>query len=445
MTVQVRSTTRRARKSAVDNLGKGVVKLGNGKLLLKVGNGRDLQGKLVYKRYGPFENTPEGHAALVAQRDRHVFELANRGMESMPLGRQERVTLRAWSREWLDTDVANNNAASTLTKYERALEKHVWPFLGDVALVDLTDAMLKRWRKERQEAGLGADGVNYALKRIKTCLKAAVASKRTTGLIENPAASVDAVRVGQRKRHQSEKADYPKLMAAAAGHHLAAVIPFTLDSGLRCSEVGALHWGDIDWDNNRIWVRWHQVCSGSAKKNTVRRALVPGSKTSDGEFHDVQLSVATMALLKVHRARLRELQGPGWAAGQVSEWYYAKHSGSQSGEAYVVATDPGAEDALVFPSADGTPLQTNNLYGWFKRVCARAGVKKTFHGMRHDCGSFMLSDLVPLTVVSEHLRHANTDITATIYAHLIGDQRRLGAESMDRFWASLEVQAEVAV
>jgi integrase len=139
---------------------------------------------------------------------------------------------------------------------------------------------------------------------------------------------------------------------------------------------------------------------------------------------------------------LRKLQGPGWKAGTPTKWFYAAHSGSRSGAAYVVPTDPGAESGLIFPSADGTPLLTTNLAGWFGRVCKRAGVAKTYHGMRHDCGSFMLADLVPLTVVSKHLRHANTNITAEIYAHLIADQARLGAESMERYWASIEALAE---
>jgi len=441
MTVQVRSTTRRRRTKA-EAAGKGIFELKSGahvgKFMVKVGNGRDLQGKLLYKRYGPFVSVEDA----IAARDKHLVALGQRQGESMPLGRQDRVTFRAWSQEWLDTDVANKLAASTASKYAASLEKHVWPYLGGIALVELTDVILKRWRKDREDAGLGPDGINYALKRIKTCLKAAVASKRTTGLIENPADGVDGVRVGKPKRHPSSKADYPKLMAAAEGHYLAAVIQLTLDSGLRCSEVAALHWEDIDWSGCRLWVRWHQISSGAAKKGEDRHALVPGSKTSQGEFHDVQLSRRTIEALKAHRARLRELQGPGWAAGQLSEWYYAKHSGSLSGEAYVVPTDPGAERALIFPSADGTPLQTNNLYGWFKRVCAKAGVEKTFHGMRHDCGSFMLGDGVPLTVVSAHLRHANTAITAEIYAHLIKDQARLGADAMDSFWASLEAQAQ---
>jgi len=444
MTVQVRSTTRRRRSTKVDELGKGVVKLQGGtKLLLKVGNGRDLQGKLLYKRYGPFDNTPEGRAALVAKRDWHVMDLANRQLESMPLGREVKITFRAWSKEWL-ADIANRLAATTISKYERSLEMHVWPYIGDLALIDITDRTLKTWRTEREEAGLGPDGLNYALKRIRTCLKAAVASKRTTGLIENPADGVEGVRVGLRKRFTSERADYPKLIAAAGDHYLAAVIQLALDSGLREGEIGALHWEDIDWEGCRLWVRWHQGNSGSAKKGTVRHAFVPGSKTSKEEFHDVQLSRRTIEALRQHRDRLRKLQGPTWAAGKTTEWVYVAHSGRNAKVigTYVVPTDPGADKALIFPSADGTPLLTQNLYGWFKRVCQRAGVQKTFHGMRHDCGSFMLADGVPLSVVSAHLRHRDTGITAEIYSHLIKDQRRLGADTMDSFWASLEVQAE---
>jgi len=45
----------------------------------------------------------------------------------------------------------------------------------------------------------------------------------------------------------------------------------------------------------------------------------------------------------------------------------------------------------------------------------------SFHGLRHSAGSIMLAAGVPLIVVSRQLGHANPQITATVYAHLLGD------------------------
>ena len=53
----------------------------------------------------------------------------------------------------------------------------------------------------------------------------------------------------------------------------------------------------------------------------------------------------------------------------------------------------------------------------------------TLHGLRHTCGSILLARGVPLIVVSRHLGHADPNITARVYAHLLSDsQLDLAAE-----------------
>ena len=45
------------------------------------------------------------------------------------------------------------------------------------------------------------------------------------------------------------------------------------------------------------------------------------------------------------------------------------------------------------------------------------------HGLRHTAASLMLAAGVPLIVVSRQLGHANPNITAQVYAHLLGDEQ----------------------
>ena len=47
----------------------------------------------------------------------------------------------------------------------------------------------------------------------------------------------------------------------------------------------------------------------------------------------------------------------------------------------------------------------------------------TLHGLRHTAGSLMLAAGVPLIVVSRQLGHANPNITAQVYAHLLSDSQ----------------------
>jgi integrase len=47
----------------------------------------------------------------------------------------------------------------------------------------------------------------------------------------------------------------------------------------------------------------------------------------------------------------------------------------------------------------------------------------TLHGLRHTCGSILLARGVHLIVVSRHLGHADPNITARVYAHLLSDSQ----------------------
>jgi len=47
----------------------------------------------------------------------------------------------------------------------------------------------------------------------------------------------------------------------------------------------------------------------------------------------------------------------------------------------------------------------------------------TLHGLRHTCGSILLARGVPLIVVSRHLGHADPNIIARAYAHLLSDSQ----------------------
>ena len=274
----------------------------------------------------------------------------------------------------------------------------------------------------------------------------------THGLKTNPAADVELPEKEESdKEYEGHPTDTLKLVEACGDSYLAALPLVATDAGLRRSEIGGLHWGDIDWDNKQLVLRWHLVGSGSAKEGTRMVAFRPGTKAKQGprkgQFERVLLSDPAIEALKEARRRLREhkVGSHQWArnVGKTdgSNVFYAKNPRDRSGRLYVVPSEPAADDAQVFPAADGTVMVPSSLAAWFDKLATKAVIHKTLHGMRHDCGSFMLHNNVPLTVVSRHLRHANPAITAEVYSHMIADDEKLGAEAMGRMWASLDSQA----
>jgi integrase len=98
----------------------------------------------------------------------------------------------------------------------------------------------------------------------------------------------------------------------------------------------------------------------------------------------------------------------------------------------------GGADAAgyVWPGRDGGPMDEGTPGQALERALARAGLGTWslndrgqrvfrgavgFHGLRHSAASIMLHRNVPPPIVSAQLGHANPNITATIYAHLLAD------------------------
>jgi integrase len=73
---------------------------------------------------------------------------------------------------------------------------------------------------------------------------------------------------------------------------------------------------------------------------------------------------------------------------------------------------------LVFATADGSYLKPNSVTAKVSLFARKLGFPKgvSMHTLRHTHGSYLLSLGVLLRMVSKRLGHANTHITATVYA-----------------------------
>jgi integrase len=62
----------------------------------------------------------------------------------------------------------------------------------------------------------------------------------------------------------------------------------------------------------------------------------------------------------------------------------------------------------------------------------KAGIKDaSLHTLRHTHASHLISNGVPITVVSERLGHADVNITLSIYSHMLPTDDARAAESWE--------------
>jgi hypothetical protein len=79
----------------------------------------------------------------------------------------------------------------------------------------------------------------------------------------------------------------------------------------------------------------------------------------------------------------------------------------------------------VFTTETGEPCDPRNALRAFKVAAARAGIPDAvLHTLRHSAASVMLTNGVPLKVVSEILGHSSIAITGDVYGHVSPDVSR---------------------
>jgi integrase len=159
-------------------------------------------------------------------------------------------------------------------------------------------------------------------------------------------------------------------------------------TGLRRGELVALQWGDVqlgadDIDSDRFILVQH---------NYVRREH---TTTKSKKSRRVDLSRELRRVL----ADLRD---------------------KRLLEAYLKGKND-ISDELVFPTAQGTILDPDNLYHRvFLPVLAKAGIRKIrLHDLRHTFGSLLLQNGASIVYVKEQMRHSSIQVTVDIYGHLI--------------------------
>jgi integrase len=163
------------------------------------------------------------------------------------------------------------------------------------------------------------------------------------------------------------------------------------EAGLRRGEVIGLKWPDVNLPERRLEVRrgvWQERERGGRrieKSTKGRRAR-------------------RVAITETFAGRLADL----YAQSVVER-----------------GADAGGQ---VWPGRDDGPMAADSPSQLLERALRRCGLVDqddrplvSFHGLRHSAGSIMLAAGVPLIVVSRQLGHANPQITATVYAHLLGD------------------------
>jgi len=318
------------------------------------------------------------------------------------------VTFGEYAKKWMEGHVASNLKESSQRGYRGILDTHILPKFRRRLLVEITREEIKELCFEKMRTGrvkpkkvddetvdatLSPRSVSY----ITRTLSAIFTHAMEDGIITaNPAARPGRfLKTGDRR----DKIDFltPKegraLLDAARAHYPRAfpLLLMAMRTGLRQGEIIALQWGDIDWKGKFFEVR---------RSNYMGNLTTPKS----GKGRRVDMSDQLAAALTDHK---RIIAAEALKAGR-------------------------AFPAWVFPSHEGTPLESGNVRRSLSLCLKKAGMRHLrFHDLRHSFASYLIANGESLAYVRDQMGHASIQITVDTYGHLIPGANRQAVNRLD--------------
>lgn len=151
-----------------------------------------------------------------------------------------------------------------------------------------------------------------------------------------------------------------------------------LATGMRFSEILALSWNDIDFNEMTISI-------DKAFDHVVSKQLHPPKSESSNRV--ITIDKQTVLMLKEYKLA------------------------NQKNKSKYIFLDPYFDH-----------ISNNAVNKALKKACTRAGVKEiTFHPLRHTHCSILIYEGVNIKYISKRLGHATTGITYEIYGHILDE------------------------
>lgn len=192
--------------------------------------------------------------------------------------RPDRYTIKEALKSWLQRNQAKLQK-STLQDYNSAIYHHLIPTFGDLTIAELTASKVKEWLSELPCS-------NKRKSNILTPLRQTFEDLYHDEIIDkNPLQRVKNLPNITREPEPFTQDEIAKILNELTGQ-ARNLIQFAFHSGLRTSELIALRWQDVDFENNRVFI-----------SNAYVRGQLKDTKTKSGKREVMLQPQAKEALL----------------------------------------------------------------------------------------------------------------------------------------------------
>lgn len=307
--------------------------------------------------------------------------------------------------DYLDRWIAERQASMnrfTWREYASVIRLHLKPALGHHKLSALTTAHVKAWLDAQLKTAKPTT-VTQRMAVLRAALQDAYAAEAVT---RNVAALVRGPRIEPTVVPKVGADDITRLLDAFSGDRLEALFVLCLLVPIRQGEALGLTWENVDLERGKLTIAYNLRRYGG--EVDLKR---PKNKSSE---RTLDLPSPVVEALREHRVRhLKERL----AAGELWEPPWVD----------------GKPVNFVFPNLHGGALHPNLLRKRFHACLKRAGLEKRRpYDLRHAAISALLTDGVPLFLVSRAAGHQKLATTSDKYGHLVGEGFSEVARAMER-------------
>ena len=304
---------------------------------------------------------------------------------------------------WLYHVQRNSIGVTTFGKYSRFHRLYIADCeLAGMRLLDIRAANVQGYYNALLEKTT-AKNIHQVHKILRIffryCLKADI-------LIKNPLLAVELPKVPMQSETNTALSDTDIQKLVAAAHDDIKYFPFmfAVFTGLRCGELLALTYKDIDFANGMINVNKSVLY---INQDGEYKPLLSETKT-EASIRRVPILDEIWDLLREHIAAIRQDTNVLSITG----------------------------DFLLFPSAVGTYRNQDNFRESYQRLCKKLGIKKglTIHSLRHTFCTILARQGVPLLEASRLMGHSNIQVTAKVYSHVNENDKKAAVSKLSAYF-----------
>jgi len=292
-----------------------------------------------------------------------------------------KLTVGLYLEEYLDL-LRERVSIRTWVSRESIVRRHIVPTLGDKKLANLNSRDVLGLYRVKLSEGLAPSTVLRIHAILTQAMREAVRSKY---IRTNPMDDVKPPKQYRQEIDVLSPQQVKRLLETVSGDRYECIIVLGATVGLRIGECLALRYEDVDLAKGTLNIRRTLWCGKSYPTKT------PSSRRT------LKLPAIALDALTRHIA------------------------------------DNNITGGYLFTSRTGNPVDAPSLWRRFKPILERAGLPESlsYHKLRHGAASLLLSQNVPIPVVSNYLGHSNPAITMRVYAHMLPSTNGIAASAID--------------